>query len=94
MPRGQKSLEEKVQSEFPEFVETVMGLNVQELEKRLSDYAKNRHEVQESKKNDEALKEIASQKSEMEAPYRDALNAIELKSKYIIKLIEEKGGNV
>lgn len=94
MPRPGKTIQEKVQSEFPEFVETVVGLTVDELNKRLSDYAKNRHEVQESKKVDADLEEAKAQVSEMSAPYNDALKAIELKSKYIISLIGEKGGAV
>lgn len=88
----QKSIQEKVQGEYPEFVETVIGLTVEQLEKRLSDYAKNRNEVQEAKKADLELEAARQVASEMGAPYADALKAIELKSKYIISLIKEKGG--
>ena len=94
MPRAQKTIQEKVQAEFPEFAETVVRLSVEELNKRLSDYAKHRHEVQESRANDSDLEQIKATVSEMNAPYNDALKAIEMKSKYIICLIAEKGGTV
>lgn len=92
MPRAGKTVQEKVQAEFPEFVESVMGLSVEQLEKRLSDYAKHRDEVEESKKADEELETAKAVVSEMAAPYNDALKAINLKSKYIVAYIKEKGG--
>lgn len=92
MPRPGKTVQEKVQAEYPEFVESVLGLSVEQLEKRLSDYAKNRDEVEESKKADEELETAKAVCAEMAAPYNDALKAINLKSKYIVALVKEKGG--
>lgn len=92
MPRPGKTVQEKVQGEYPEFVESVMGLTVEALEKRLSDYAKHRDEVEESKKADEDLETAKAVVAEMAAPYNDALKAINLKSKYIVALVKEKGG--
>lgn len=92
MARPGKTVQEKVQAEYPEFVDSVMGLAVDALEKRLSDYAKHRDEVEESKKADGDLEQAKAVVSEMSAPYNDALKAINLKSKYIVALIKEKGG--
>lgn len=92
MARQAKTIQEKVQGEYPEFVESIMGLSVEQLEKRLSDYAKNRDEVEESKKADEELEAAKATVAEMAAPYSDALKAINMKSKYIVSLIKEKGG--
>lgn len=92
MPRESKTIQEKVQSEFPEFVESVMGLSIEQLEKRLSDYAKHRDEVEEAKKADQELQAAKEVASSMAAPYGDALKAINMKSKYIVALVKEKGG--
>lgn len=92
MAKESKTIQEKVQAEFPEFVESVNGLSVEQLEKRLSDYAKHRDDVEESKKADAGLESAKAMVSEMSAPYNDALKAINMKSKYIVAYIKEKGG--
>jgi hypothetical protein len=40
------------------------------------------------------LEEAKNQVSELSAPYRDAKKVIRLKTRYIISLIKEKGGDV
>lgn len=89
---AKKSLEEKVQADYPEFVEEVQGLSVDQMETRLSNLAKNAEDVSDAKQNDEELKDARSKVSNLDAPYRDAKKAIRMKSRYIIKLIREKGG--
>lgn len=90
--RPSKTINEKVEAEYPEFVQDVLGLDVDSLEKRLSTYAKHRDETEEAKKNDDELNTGKATVKEMSAPYNDALKAINLKSKYIVALIKEKGG--
>jgi superfamily II RNA helicase len=91
---AKKDIKMVVEKKYPDFADTVLGLSVEDLEKRLSTYAKERDNVREAKENDEKLEEIANLKSELEAPYKDATKAIDLKSRYIIQLIKDKGGAV
>ena len=92
MGRPKQSIQEKVQKEFPDFADSVNGLSVAELDKRLNTYAKEAERVEEAKENDEALEHAKDSVSELGAPYRDAKKAIRLKSRYLISLIKEKGG--
>jgi hypothetical protein len=93
MPKPKKSIQERVQKELPEFVEVVAGLSVAELEQRLATEAKNAERIEEQKENDEGLEEAKAQVAELSAPYRDAKKVVRLKSRYLISLIKEKGGD-
>jgi hypothetical protein len=75
-----------------EFKEEVDGLSVDDLEIRISNMQKGLDESREHKKNNEALKKVSAEKSELEGPYKDVENAVKVKTKYIIELIKEKGG--
>lgn len=90
--RKATTFKEKVEAEFPEFVHSMWTLSVVDLEKRLSDYAKGRADTKEAKKVDVELEEARKVVTELSAPYNETLNAIEKKSKYIVELIREKGG--
>jgi hypothetical protein len=94
MAKGKKTLAEKVQKEMPEFAGTVDGLSVDELEKRISTYAKEGESVETAKENDEGLQAAKEQVKEFNAPYSDAKKAIRMKIKYLIQLVGEKGGSV
>ena len=94
MAKRKKSLEETVREEYGTFYEEVAGLNVGDLEKRLSTYAKEYEKVDTSKEQDDALKNAQETAKEMAAPYKDAKKAIRLKSKFIVQLISDKGGDV
>lgn len=89
----EKNIRLTVQKQFPEFPEVVDGLSVDELEKRLATYTKEAEAVEQAKKRDGALNTAKDQVSEYSAPYKDAKKAINLKVKYIIQLIGEKGGD-
>ncbi len=91
---AKKSVQETVQKKYPDFVEVVDGLGVPELEARLLTYAKEREKVEEAKEADEELAKTAELLKELKGPYSDATKAINLKSRYLISLIKEKGGNV
>lgn len=92
MAKKGKTLEEKVQAEFPEFVATVERMQVPELNARLSEYAKHSDEVSEAKKDCEPLIQKRAEVAELAGPFNDAQKAIKMKSKYIIDLIKAKGG--
>jgi hypothetical protein len=93
MSKPKKDVRLKAQKQIPDFVEVVDALDVDSLEKRLNTLAKQAEEVESAKENDEALEEAKEQVAEMSAPYRDAKKEIRLKTRYIIQLIGEKGGD-
>lgn len=92
MAKAKKSLEEKMQEEQPEFAGEVAGLSVDQLNGRLAEQAKAAEWNEQAKEDDEDLAEKQAAASEAGAPYRDAKKAIRLRSRYLIKLIQEKGG--
>lgn len=92
MAREKKSLLEKIQDEYPEFTSEVDGLNVQELKNRIANYAKALQESEESRDADEDLKRAKEEAKELGAPYRDIRKAVKLKTRYLISLIVDKGG--
>lgn len=89
----EKNIRLTIQKQFPEFPEVVDGLSVDELEKRLSEYTKRNEATDAAKKRDGALNTAKDQVAEYSAPYKDAKKANNLKIKYIIQLIGEKGGD-
>ena len=92
MAKAKKTLEEKMKEEQPEFAGEVAGLSVDQLNGRLAELAKAAEWNEQAKEDDEDLSEKQAAASEAGAPYRDAKKAIRLKSRYLIKLIQEKGG--
>ena len=93
MARQKKTIQEVIQSEFPEFVDETNGLTVDELNRRLATLAKNLEESETAKEQDRDLEDAKSTVSELSAPYRDAKKALRTKSKYIISLLKEKGAD-
>ena len=93
MAKSKESIRKTIHKEYPGFSEGVDGLSVNDLEKRLSTYAKEAEKVEDQKESDQELEQTRATLSELTAPYRDAKKAIRLKSKYIIGLIREKGGD-
>lgn len=93
MAKNKKDVKQVVQKEYPEFVDAVQSLTTVELEMKISDYAKHQEEIVTAKENDEELTQISERKSELEAPYRDAKKANNLKMRYLIALLKDKGGN-
>jgi len=75
-----------------EFKEEVDRLSVQQLEARISRMQKDLDESREHKKNNDALNKVKAEKAELEGPYNDVEKAVKVKTKYIIELIKEKGG--
>lgn len=87
-----KAIEQIIKENHPEFMEEVVGLSIEHLNNRLAQLAKDAEATEEAKEADEELKEAREKASGLAAPYRDAKKAIGLKSKYLVKLVKEKGG--
>lgn len=75
-----------------EFKEEIDTLSIPVLEARITKMQKNLDESREHKKNNVALQKVSAEKSELEGPYSDVEKAVKIKTKYIIELIKEKGG--
>jgi hypothetical protein len=86
------SFADKVKSEMPEFFDSVQSLDVQTLKNRIAQHARDLSESEECKKNDEALKNAQTEAKEYAAPYREVKKAIAMKTKYLLSLIDDKGG--
>lgn len=91
--KGKKSLREKVESEHSDWVSTVQGLSVDELDKMILRYAKYREEIKEFREKDEELNKAKELVKELNAPHSENLKFNEQKTKYLILLLGEKGGN-
>lgn len=92
MAKEKKSFTEKVQEEMPEFVGEVVGLSVDDLNKRLAALAKASQENDENQENDKELEQAKAHARELGETYREPRKAIKKKTKYIVALIKEKGG--
>lgn len=91
MAKKRLTLREKVEAEYKEFVSEVYPLDSAQLNMRLSNLAKGLEEVSEARKNDEELMEHRAAAQQCDAPYRDSLKELKLKTKYIIELMKERG---
>jgi len=92
MARPKKSFTEKVQKELPEFASEVATLSVDNLNARLAVLAKANEENEQNQENDEDLETARAEASELAAPYKEAKKHLRLKTRYIVSLINEKGG--
>jgi len=90
--KQKKSFSEKIQDEMPEFADEVAGLNVPDLNARLAAIARAQQENDEKQEEDEELQEARTTASELAKAYTEPKKALKLKTKYIVKLIKEKGG--
>lgn len=93
MSKEKKDIRLTAQKKIPEFVDVVDGLGLDDLEKRLNTLAKQAEEVEKAKENDVGLEDAKAAVKELSAPYGDAKKEIRLKTRYIIQLIGEKGGD-
>lgn len=96
MAKGQgkqpKTFEQKVETDYPEFADTVRGLSVEELNVRISTYAKQLNEITESLKASEPIKAAREELNNMIAPFREGKKEASTKIRYIVGLIKSKGG--
>lgn len=91
MAKVKKSVQEKVQGEFPEFADEVASLGIDELNTKLASLAKGLEESEQAKESDEELAKTRELATELAAPYKDIKKAVNLKTKYVISLLRDKG---
>jgi hypothetical protein len=82
------ALEKKIN---PETVDALRGMSVDELNERLVVLAKNEHEVETFREQDEALAKVVAEKAELEGPYKDQLKEIKATRTFVVRLLEEMG---
>jgi hypothetical protein len=85
-----QAIRTKVETDFPEFADALNGAKVEDLKKKLLEYAIYREQTVMAQKVDEALEKAKNTVKELNAPYNETLNAIKIKSAYINILLEEK----
>ena len=86
----EEALKTKAQTDFPEFTDAVDSAKLEDLEKKLLEYAKYREQTAMAQKSDEGLEKAKNTVKELNAPYNETLNALKIKTAYINILIEEK----
>lgn len=91
MKKPNKSIEEKIQKAAPEFVTEVVGLSVEELDARVLKLAKEVEAIQDAKEADEEYQTAKELVTEMAAPYNESKRGAQMRIKYLIFLINEKG---
>lgn len=92
MAKSKKSLRDTIQESHEAFAQEVDRMSVADLDRRLNLLAKHGEEIDEEKENNEGLKEAREALNQISGPFRDAKKANKLKTKYVIQLIKEKGG--
>lgn len=92
MKKPSKNIEEKIKAAAPDFVAEVVGLSVQDLDARVLALAKEMQSIQDAKEADEEYQAAKDLVSEMAAPYNESKRGAQLRIKYLIQLIKEKGG--
>jgi prefoldin subunit 5 len=88
------SLMEKVDTKYPGYSDEVLGLGVEQLEKRIVEMQKGLEDASQflEEKSGEAIKSLKEELKELKAPYTEVKAAVALKTKYVVSLIREKGG--
>lgn len=73
------------------FKEEVDRLDSQQIKNRISQLQQCLSESEDHKENNDELKQLREQKSNLEAPYREVRQAVATKTKYLVELLKEKG---
>lgn len=84
-----KSVEQRLADINPEFMREVQQLSPEQLDRRLSQLAKDAEAVQQAQEADETLQQAKAELKELNAPYREGKVAIKLKTRYVIHRINE-----
>lgn len=90
--KPKKDIRAQVREEYPEFAAECDALSKEAVDGRLAGFAKSTSEVETARDDDEKLEQAKAEANELGAPYRDALKAIKLKTKYLV-LVSEEGSN-
>ena len=89
--RGRKSNYDKLKELDPDFVETTLGMQKDELKNKIVDITKYQMEILDAKTKDLDLISLVEQTKIAGEVYRTNLKAIRLKLNYLIELLKEKG---
>lgn len=76
-----------------EFKEEVDRLTIPQLEARIANMQKQLEDSEAHKEQNVPLQDAKAVVKELSGPYNDVKKAVKTKTKYIIALIREKGGN-
>ena len=93
MNKPTKTIFQKAQAEIPYFVEEVAGLSVDQIDARLAQLTKDLEAIQEQKEADDELLNAIALVTEYRGPYTEGKMVAKMKSKLLIAMAKEKGGN-
>lgn len=92
-PKVPLTFAQKVEKELPEFSAEVAGLDVQAMKNRIAGYAKELEDSETHKEENQDLIDAQAEVSLLTGPYKDVRKAVRMKTRYLLGLIKEKGGN-
>lgn len=90
--RKPKTLREKIETEFPEFADEAVTLAIPQMEKRISDMQKEFQDSEQHRTENPDLNQAKNEVKELSSSYNEVKKAVSLKTKYLVTLIREKGG--
>lgn len=85
-------MKDKVAKQYPDFVNEVETLTVDQLKARIVSYQQQLEESEAHKRENEDLNAAREEVKLLSGPYRDVKQAVNLKTRYIIELLKEKNG--
>lgn len=89
---AKKTLLEQIDNLDSQFAESVLKLNAQELKNRIASLASQLQESETHREENSALQKAKDEVKELSGGYNDVRKAVKLKTKYLISLLQEKGG--
>jgi hypothetical protein len=91
---AKKSVTERVFAEYPGFASEAESMSESELRARLSNMAIELAETEKAQEDDAWLESAKTQVAELSAPYRETKKAIQLKSRYVALVLEQRGKGI
>lgn len=85
-----KTVQEKVESEFPDFATEAVSLSPSEIDARILKMQKELEYSELAKEEDNELNDAKTLARELGAPYREVKRAVNLKTRYLIALLKAK----
>lgn len=91
MSRPKTDIEKSIRQELPEFYGECQSLSQEQIDARLAQLVKDENSVDLAQHEDVELDETKKLLQELSAPYREARDAIKLKSAYLCYLLAQRG---
>jgi hypothetical protein len=91
MPRGPKSLIDKVRDIDPTFADEAYSLSDDDIKAKMLTMAKHRSEIEAAKKTDSDLKSKQMEVREANKTYSEPLKAIKLKTDLSLEILKDRG---